>query len=204
MAKKGNRLSCQGCNTATIWPRLKELHLYPITQLLLDPTTKMDANDASSSQTAVLFVCLGNICRSPLAEGVFRHLIEQEGLADRFEIDSAGTGAWHVGERADARSTLVAEQHGITLDSRARQVKPNDFERFDYIIAMDRDNLRTLKRMSEHNGSGAHVELLRMYEAERDSDEVPDPYYGGSSGFENVYKMVKRSCQGLLKHLQAA
>jgi protein-tyrosine phosphatase len=164
----------------------------------------MDANDASSSQTAVLFVCLGNICRSPLAEGVFRHLVDQEGLADRFEIDSAGTGAWHVGDPPDARSTLVAEQHGIVLDSRARQVEPDDFERFDYIIVMDRDNLRTLERMSENNGSEARIELLRMYEAERDGDEVPDPYYGGSSGFEQVYKMVKRSCQGLLRHLRAA
>ena len=164
----------------------------------------MDENPASSSRTSVLFVCLGNICRSPLAEGVFRHLVEQEGLADRFEIDSAGTGAWHVGERADARSTLVAEQHGIELDSRARQVEPEDFERFDYIIAMDRDNLRTLERMSEANGSGARIELLRMYEAERDGDEVPDPYYGGESGFENVYKMVKRSCWGLLKQLRVA
>jgi protein-tyrosine phosphatase len=164
----------------------------------------MHANDASSSRTAVLFVCLGNICRSPLAEGVFRHLVEQEGLADRFEIDSAGTGAWHVGERADARSALVAEQHGIELDSRARQVEPGDFEHFDYIIAMDHDNLRTLKRMSATNGSGARIELLRMHDKERDGDEVPDPYYGGSSGFESVYKMVKRSCRGLFKHLCAA
>jgi protein-tyrosine phosphatase len=164
----------------------------------------MDANRASSSRTSVLFVCLGNICRSPLAEGVFRHLVEREGLADRFEIDSAGTGSWHVGERADARSTLIAEQHGIELDSRARQVQPEDFERFDYIIAMDRDNLHTLERMSETNGSGARIELLRRYEAERDGDEVPDPYYGGASGFESVFKMVKRSCSGLLERLRAS
>ena len=164
----------------------------------------MDENPASSSRTSVLFVCRGNICRSPLAEGVFRHLVEQEGLADRFDIDSAGTGAWHVGERADARATLGAEQHGIELDSRARQVVLEDFERFDYIIAMDHDNLRSLQRMSDANGSGARVELLRMYEEERDGDEVPDPYYGGSSGFEKVFKMVKRSCKGLLNQLQAA
>ena len=164
----------------------------------------MDANYPSSSRTSVLFVCLGNICRSPLAEGVFRHLAQQEGLEDRFEIDSAGTGAWHVGERADARSALVAELHGIALDSRARQVKPDDFERFDYIIAMDRDNLRTLERMREANGSSARIELLRAYEPERDGDEVPDPYYGGSSGFENVFQMVKRSCRGLLEQLRAA
>ena len=132
----------------------------------------MDENPTTSSRTSVLFVCLGNICRSPLAEGVFRHLVEQEGLQDQFEIDSAGTGAWHVGERADARSTLVAEQHGIELDSRARQVEPEDFERFDYIIAMDRDNLLTLQRMSEANGSEARIELLRKYESERAGGSV--------------------------------
>ena len=95
-------------------------------------------------------------------------------------------------------------QHGIELESRARQVESEDFERFDYIIAMDHDNLRSLQRMSDANGSGARVELLRMYEEERDGDEVPDPYYGGSSGFENVFKMVKRSCKGLLNQLRAA
>ena len=164
----------------------------------------MDASSNAPSPTSVLFVCLGNICRSPLAEGVFRHLVEEEGLDDHFEIDSAGTGAWHIGERPDGRATLVAQQHGIELDSRARQVRPEDFERFDYVIAMDRDNLTTLVRMQEAAGTEAHIELLRANDPERDDgDEVPDPYYGGTSGFENVYQMVRRCCKSLLREIRA-
>lgn len=161
----------------------------------------MDATSPGSSRTSVLFVCLGNICRSPLAEGVFRHLVEEAGRLDEFEIDSAGTGAWHVGEPPDGRSSLVASQHGIELDSFARQVVPEDFDRFDYVIGMDHDNMRTLVRMAEAGGSDATVSLLRAFEADADGEEVPDPYYGGSSGFENVYQMVKRSCEGLLEHI---
>jgi low molecular weight protein-tyrosine phosphatase len=164
----------------------------------------MDATSSAHARTSVLFVCLGNICRSPLAEGVFRHLVEEAGLSGDFEIDSAGTGSWHVGERPDARSVLVAEQHGITLDSRARQVRSEDFTHFDYIIAMDHDNLHTLERMGDEHSSESNIELLRSWEDDPDSDEVPDPYYGGSSGFENAYKMIKRSCKGLLDHLRAA
>jgi len=163
----------------------------------------MAATSPAPALTSVLFVCLGNICRSPLAEGVFRHLVEEAGLSDQFEIDSAGTGSWHVGERPDARSILVAEQHGVGLDSRGRQVRSADFADFDYIIAMDRDNLHTLERMRDGEGSHALIQLLRSYEDKPDSDEVPDPYYGGASGFENVYKMVRRSCKGLLHRLRA-
>jgi len=164
----------------------------------------MDAIPPASARASILFVCLGNICRSPLAEGVFLHLAEAAGLAHQFEAESAGTGAWHVGERPDARSILVADQHGIALESRARQVTPEDFERFDYIIAMDRDNLGILKELAREYDSDATIELLRTYEEGRDGDEVPDPYYGGASGFENVYKMITRSCKGLLLHLGAA
>jgi protein-tyrosine phosphatase len=159
--------------------------------------------DSSARRTSVLFVCLGNICRSPLAEGVFRHLTTLAGLADRFEIESAGTGGWHVGEQPDARSRMVAKQHGVELDSRARQVVPEDFERFDFIVAMDHENLRTLQRMAAAAGSDAEVALLRSYDPAADGDEVPDPYYGGASGFETVYEMVLRSCQGLLDRLRA-
>jgi len=155
------------------------------------------------ARASILFVCLGNICRSPLSEGVFLHLAEAAGLADQFEVESAGTGAWHIGERPDARSILVADKHGVALDSRARQVTPKDFERFDYIIAMDRDNLAILQALGREYDSDATIELLRTYEAGRDSDEVPDPYYGGASGFENAYKMIRRSCTGLLRHLRA-
>ena len=164
----------------------------------------MDTNNSDSSRTSVLFVCLGNICRSPLAEGVFLHLVEEAGLSQRFEIDSAGTGAWHVGERPDARAEMVANQHGVSLDSRARQVTDDDLSRFDYVIAMDRENLRNLERMADASGSASEIRLLREFDPESVGDEVPDPYYGGASGFENVYEMVHRSCQTLLSRLHAA
>ena len=164
----------------------------------------MDDNKADARRTSVLFVCLGNICRSPLAEGVFQHLVDEAGASDRFEIDSAGTGAWHVGERPDARAEMVASQHGVHLDSRARQVTNEDLTQFDYIIAMDRENLRKLERMAGATGSEAHISLLRDFDEDGDGDEVPDPYYGGASGFEVVYEMVHRSCQRLLDKLNAA
>jgi protein-tyrosine phosphatase len=159
----------------------------------------------SVSRTRVLFVCLGNICRSPLAEGVFLHLAHEAGVADRFEVDSAGTGDWHVGERPDARASAVARRHGVELPSIARQVTRSDFDRFDYIVAMDRENLRDLERLARA-GCRAKVDLLRAHDPERVSDDehdVPDPYYGGSSGFENVYRMVHRSAEALLQRLLA-
>ena len=164
----------------------------------------METNDSTSQRTSVLFVCLGNICRSPLAEGIFRHLVEEAGLADRFEIDSAGTGAWHVGERPDARAAMVASQHGVALECTARQITEEDFVHFDYVIAMDRENLRNIERMAAANGSDAEVRLLRDFDDEGDGDEVPDPYYGGASGFETVYEMVHRSCAALLERLRSA
>lgn len=156
------------------------------------------------STTSVLFVCLGNICRSPLAEGVFKHLVQERGLADRFVVESAGTGSWHVGEAPDERSRRVAEKHGITLDSRARQVTPDDLERFDHVIVMDRDNLRTLERMRDAGGVDREIHLLREYDPEGDGDEVPDPYYGGPGGFDTVYEMVRRSCEVLLAQVEGA
>lgn len=162
----------------------------------------MDLDSPGSGRTSVLFVCLGNICRSPLAEGVFRHLVDEAGLTDRFEIDSAGTGSWHVGERPDSRATVVAQQHGVGLDSRARQVVPGDLERFGHIIAMDQENLRGLQRMADAAGSDAEIRLLRDYDSEGEGEDVPDPYYGGASGFETVYEMVARSCRELLSRLQ--
>ncbi len=164
----------------------------------------MDTNNSDSPRTSVLFVCLGNICRSPLAEGVFQHLVEEAGLSERFEIDSAGTGSWHVGEPPDARATLVAGQHGVELVSRARQLTEEDLLHFDWIIAMDHENLRNIERMADASGSDAEIHLLREFDADGEGDEVPDPYYGGASGFENVYSMVQRSCQELLDRLRAA
>jgi len=162
----------------------------------------MGSNSSDPHRTSVLFVCLGNICRSPLAEGVFRRLVEDAGLSDRFEIESAGTGAWHVGERPDARAEMVANQHGVELLSKARQIQPEDLQRFDWIIAMDRENLRALRRMADATGSEAEIQLLRAFDPDADGDEVPDPYYGGASGFETVYEMVRRSCEALLQRIK--
>ena len=163
----------------------------------------MDTNNLDSACTSVLFVCLGNICRSPLAEGVFQNLVAEAGLAEHFDVDSAGTGAWHVGERPDARAEMVAHQHGVELESRARQVTEEDIRDYDYVIAMDRENLRSLERMANATGSEVEIRLLRDFDTEGEGDDVPDPYYGGASGFETVYAMVHRSCQALLQRLKA-
>lgn len=163
----------------------------------------MEASPAGAGPTSILFVCLGNICRSPLAEGVFEHLVREKGLADHFVVESAGTGSWHVGEPPDQRSREVASKHGITLDSRARQVTAEDLDRFDHVIAMDRDNLRTLERMRDAHGGDRPIRLLREFDREGDGDEVPDPYYGGPGGFDDVYEMVRRSCEDLLDHVEA-
>ncbi len=158
----------------------------------------------------MLFVCLGNICRSPLAEGAFLHLARQAGVADRFEVDSAGTGDWHVGERPDPRAAAVARKHGVELPSLARQVTPADFDRFDHIVAMDRENLWALERMAKERPNGrtrAKIHLLRVDDPDRtegdDRHDVPDPYYGGPGGFEEVYQMVHRSAEVLLARLLA-
>lgn len=157
-------------------------------------------------KTGVLFVCLGNICRSPLAEGIFLHLARLHGVHDRFDIESCGTGGWHAGEPADPRSIAVAAQRGITLDHSARQFNPRaDFARFGCILAMDRSNLRDIQAAAETSGldaSGARLMLsYAPRAAELTSLDVPDPYYGGSDGFHRVFDMLHESCEVLLKHL---
>ena len=155
-----------------------------------------------AQEISVLFVCLGNICRSPLAEGVFRHVLDEEGLSDRFRVDSAGTGGWHVGESPDHRAMRSAATHGVTLSGHARQVQPEDFTRFDYILAMDQSNLSHLERYRDGVGGEAALYLLREFDPEGGPGaEVPDPYYGGPEGFEHVYEMVDRSCRSLLDHI---
>lgn len=149
--------------------------------------------------TRVLFVCLGNICRSPTAEGVFRRLVADAGLADAFDIDSAGTGDWHVGEPPDRRMQAAAAARGYPLGGTARQVRGADFAAFDHILAMDRDNLRDLVRQApaEHR---AKIRLLRDYDPLGGGD-VPDPYYEGPAGFDEVVTIVERACRGLLAAL---
>ncbi|MEE9103443.1 MULTISPECIES: low molecular weight protein-tyrosine-phosphatase [Pseudomonas] len=149
----------------------------------------------------VLFVCLGNICRSPTAEGVFRHKVREAGLEDRIEIDSAGTGDWHVGKAPDARTRAAALRRGYDLSSlRARQVSAADFSRYDLILAMDHANLRDLKRLRAGTGTAELDLFLRRFDLE--IDEVPDPYYGGDDGFEQVLDLVEQACDGLLMEVK--
>jgi len=150
----------------------------------------------------VLMVCLGNICRSPMAEGVFRHILEEKGLENRISVDSAGTGSWHVGESPDIRSVRTASAHGIELQGNARQVRPEDFRDFDYIVAMDKSNLDNLTHFRDGVGGDSALYLLREFDPEGGPGaEVPDPYYGGPHGFEDVFDMVERSSRGLLRHI---
>ncbi len=152
--------------------------------------------------TRVLFVCLGNICRSPLAEGIFRHLVDDAGLGDRIEVDSAGTGAWHAGEPPDARARAVAQKNGVALDGqRARKVEVDDFVEFDHVIAMDRQNLDDLLLLCPPP-ERRRVRLLRSHDPEGVGD-VPDPYFGGRAGFDDVFTMIDRCCRALLAELRA-
>jgi len=149
---------------------------------------------------SVLFVCMGNICRSPTAEGVFRHFVQAAGFAERIEIDSAGTYAYHVNEPADRRASAAAKRRGYALDGIfARRVSPEDFERFDYLLAMDRDNLAQL--MEQAQPKYRHkIRLLMEFSVSRD-EEVPDPYYGSAAGFERVLDLVEEASRGLLETL---
>jgi protein-tyrosine phosphatase len=152
----------------------------------------------------VLFVCLGNICRSPLAEAVFRDLVVRAGLAERFHVESAGTASYHAGELPDPRTRAVAERRGIRLESRARAIRRQDLATFDYILAMDADNLAGVRRLADASGPGAEVHLLREFDPQAGGDlAVPDPYYGGVGGFEHVQEVVERACAGLLEHIRA-
>lgn len=157
----------------------------------------------SAEPVRVLFVCLGNICRSPLAEGVFRNLTQARGVASHYRVDSAGTGGWHAGEGPDARSVAVARKNGVALTGRARQIGSVDFEDFDHILAMDRQNLLDLRALTRGASGGATLRLLRDFDSEPGDGQVPDPYYGGPDGFDTVYAMVRRSCARLLDTLEA-
>lgn len=152
----------------------------------------------------ILFVCLGNICRSPTAEGVMARLVAEAGLAGRIEIDSAGTGAWHIGELPDPRTREAARRRGIELSHRARQLRREDLERFDLLVAMDAENLRHMQRLA---GPRPRVELrlLRSFDPTAPVGAiVPDPYAGGAAGFEEVLDICERACAGLLAHVRAA
>ena len=149
----------------------------------------------------VLFVCMGNICRSPTAEGVFKHYVAQAGLGDRIVSDSAGTHDYHIGEPPDARAQRSAGKRGYDLSGlRGRQVNKRDFSEFDYVLAMDEHNMQLLAHLCppEH----AHkLKLFLEFGPDAGLREVPDPYYGGADGFERVLDMIEQAAQGLLRHL---
>lgn len=151
---------------------------------------------------SVLFVCLGNICRSPTADGIFRHQLEQAGLSKRVRVDSAGTGGWHIGRGPDPRTVAAARQRGYDLSPlRARQVSVADFDEFDFILAMDNANLKDLRALAPAHFQG-HLGLFLEFSKRYDEHEVPDPYYGEGDGFERVLDLVEDASAGLLRHIQ--
>jgi len=153
-------------------------------------------------KVSILFVCMGNICRSPTAEGVFRHIVKQEGLDEHIYIDSAGTHAYHVGEQPDSRAQQTARGRGIDLSKqRARKVKANDFEQFDYVLAMDNDNHAILASLCT-NENRERLSLFLDFSESYSETEVPDPYYGGPHGFEHVFELVEDASRGLIEDIR--
>ena len=151
---------------------------------------------------AICFVCLGNICRSPTAEGVMAREVGRAGLGGRIRVDSAGTAAYHSGELADPRTRRTAKAHGIELTHRARQVEIEDFDAFDLLVAMDQANVENLQAVAP-KGSAHKIVLFRGFDASApDGAEVPDPYYGGERGFDDVFAICERASAGLLEHVQ--
>ncbi|HYJ80441.1 MAG TPA: low molecular weight protein-tyrosine-phosphatase [Longimicrobiaceae bacterium] len=156
-----------------------------------------------SDPIRVLFVCMGNICRSPLAEALFRVEVERRGLGDGFEIDSAGTSGYHRGAPPDRRSAEVARRRGVELTGSSRRLGADDLARFDYVIAMDADNLADVEALQRADAGRARVHRLREFDPRADSPDVPDPYYGGPRGFDDVHDIVERATAGLLDHILA-
>ncbi len=150
----------------------------------------------------ICFVCLGNICRSPTAEGIFQHLVNESGLQSYFYIDSAGTSAYHIGEPANSKSQKIANQHGVQLKSRARRFNPSDLEEFDLILAMDHENFDNLQKMDVKGTYSGKIYLMREFDPKPGTKAVPDPYYGGMDGFQEVYDILYRSCKNLLEKLK--
>jgi protein-tyrosine phosphatase len=154
----------------------------------------------------ILFVCLGNICRSPTAEGVMRHVLREQGLEDAIELDSAGTGGWHTGSPPDERATAAARQRSIVLDGAARRVDPEDFHTYDLILAMDEENRRDLLSVAPDDDARAKVRMLREFDPESAAAgdlDVPDPYFGGDEGFDHVLDLVEAATRGLVERLRA-
>jgi protein-tyrosine phosphatase len=152
----------------------------------------------------VCFVCLGNICRSPTAEGVFRHLVAEAGLGHALEIDSAGTAGYHSGEAPDQRARAAGQRAGITIGGRARQFLASDFARFDHVIAMDATNLADLTRLARAPDSARKIRLMRSFDpAASAGAPIPDPYYGGDRDFDEVLELCRVACRHLLQEIKA-
>ena len=152
---------------------------------------------------SVLFVCLGNICRSPAAEAIFNDLLEKKGLIDGFIVDSAGTGSWHIGNKADSRMRIAAERRDIDISSRARQITSKDFEEFNYILAMDNSNFRNIKDLKNRTSSNdfASIKKIQNFRSVFNEEEVPDPYFGGDEGFDHVLDILEDSVSGFLESI---
>ncbi|MDB4285828.1 low molecular weight phosphotyrosine protein phosphatase [bacterium] len=151
----------------------------------------------------VLFVCLGNICRSPMAEGLFLHKVKKADLEGKIEVDSSGTGGWHAGERPDHRMRATASRHKVELPSRARKLILEDFALFDYVIPMDQSNMRDVFSLKgNEQEANAEILLMRQFDPLGKDQDVPDPYYGGQNGFEDVFEMLDRSTEELLAYIR--
>lgn len=151
----------------------------------------------------ILFVCEGNIIRSPLAENLFTYLVDEAGLADQYEADSAGTSAYHIGEQPDSRMRQVAAKNGLHYTGMARQFQVDDFDQFDLIIPQDVRNLRNLQRLARTQADEEKLVTMRTFDPQgTQNDSVPDPYYGGIDGFQETFAIVQRSCRGLLDALK--
>ncbi len=152
---------------------------------------------------SVLFVCLGNICRSPAAEAIFINLLEKKGLTDSFCVDSAGTGHWHIGKKADSRMRIAAERRDINILSRARQITTQDFQQFNYILAMDDSNFRNIQNLKNRSSSTdyASIKKIQNFRSFFNEEEVPDPYFGGDEGFDHVLDILEDSVSGFLESI---
>ena len=153
----------------------------------------------------ILFVCLGNICRSPLAEAIFQNIVDQAELSSEFLVDSSGTSAWHVGEEPDPRMQLSAAKHSVPMNHKAQQFQKRHFADFDLIFAMDQDNYHDITSLTQNSDERKKVRLLREFDSEAINAQaaVPDPYYGGAHGFEDVYQICTRSCEKIFELIQA-
>lgn len=161
-----------------------------------------DQNFTAENPFRICFVCLGNICRSPTAEGIFQHQVTKRGLQDYFVVDSAGTSAFHIGEPANSKSRAIAKEHGVELTSRARQLVSSDLDTFELIIVMDQENLRNAHLLAANDAEKNKIRLMRDFDPIPEDGQVPDPYYGGISGFKNVYDILDRSCSSLLDEIE--